>query len=146
MRSIKNRENLAQSKGCTMKLRTLILAAALAVPASQAFAGGSSLSGDQLRHAISNKTVYLKISGFEIPIRYSSDGHMKGTLGTVAASFASGNGAQDYGKWWVKNDQLCQKWTSWMDGDTYCYRLTKSGSTVHWTRNDGRSGTARIGG
>ena len=33
-----------------------------------------------------------------------------------------------------------------MDGKSYCYKLTRDGSTVHWTRNDGHSGTARIGG
>jgi len=35
---------------------------------------------------------------------------------------------------------------SWMDGKTYCYKLTRNGSTVQWVRNDGRSGTARISG
>jgi hypothetical protein len=29
----------------------------------------ASLSGDELRKAVSGKTVYLKISGFELPIR-----------------------------------------------------------------------------
>ena len=33
-----------------------------------------------------------------------------------------------------------------MDGKTYCYRLTRDGLAVRWVRNDGRSGTARIGG
>ena len=37
-------------------------------------------------------------------------------MGAVAASFSRGDGASDTGKWWVDNDQLCQKWTSWMDG------------------------------
>jgi hypothetical protein len=71
---------------------------------------------------------------------------MKGTMGTVAASFSTGNGAADRGKWWVENDQLCQKWNSWMDGQSYCYKLTLNGDKVTWVRNDGRSGTARISG
>jgi hypothetical protein len=129
-----------------MKLRTVLLAACVALPSVPAFAGEISLAGDQLRHAIAGKTVFLNVSGFELPIQYGSDGHMKGSMGTVAASFSRGDGASDHGKWWVKDDQLCQKWNSWMDGRTYCYRLTESGSTVHWTRDDGRSGTARIGG
>ena len=37
-------------------------------------------------------------------------------MSTVAASFSRGDGASDSGKWWVENDQLCQQWTSWMDG------------------------------
>lgn len=109
-------------------------------------AANAALSGDELRQAISGKTVYLRISGFEIPIRYNTGGRMSGTLGAVAASFARGESASDTGKWWVKGDQLCQQWGHWMDGRSYCYRLTKSGSNVRWVRNDGRSGTARIGG
>jgi hypothetical protein len=71
---------------------------------------------------------------------------MKASLGTVAASLSRGDGASDHGKWWVSGNRLCQKWYAWMNGRTYCYRLTRSGSMVHWTRDDGRSGTARIGG
>ena len=86
------------------------------------------------------------MSGFELPIRYLANGRMSGSMGTVAASFSRGDGASDCGKWWVDNDQLCQKWTSWMDGKSYCYKLTRNGDNVTWVRNDGRSGTARIGG
>jgi hypothetical protein len=32
-----------------------------------------------------------------------------------------------------------------MDGKAYCYKLTRQGNTVRWVRNDGRSGTARLG-
>ena len=71
---------------------------------------------DELRAAISGKTVYLNVSGFELPIVYSANGRMKGTMGAVTASFSRGDGSSDRGKWWVENDQLCQKWTSWMDG------------------------------
>jgi hypothetical protein len=104
-----------------------------------------TLSGDTLRHAVSGKTVFLNISGFELPISYAANGRMSGKMGAVAASFARGDGAQDRGKWWVAGDQLCQQWSSWMDGKSYCYRLTREGASVHWVRNDGRSGTARIG-
>jgi hypothetical protein len=41
-------------------------------------------------------------------------------MGTIAAAFFRGDGASDNGKWWIAEDQLCQKWTSWMDGNTYC--------------------------
>lgn len=121
------------------------MAAAIALPGSVSFAEPLSLSGEELRQAISGKTVYLNISGFELPIRYSANGRMMGKLSTVAASFSRGDGSQDRGKWWVSGDQLCQKWTAWMDGKTYCYKLTLDGQTVHWLRDDGRSGTARIG-
>jgi hypothetical protein len=135
-----------KKQGEVMKIGALVLAAGLALPALPATAETITLAGDELRQAISGKTVYLNVSGFELPIVYSANGRMKGTMGTVAASFSTGNGASDRGKWWVENDQLCQKWNSWMDGQTYCYKLTRNGSNVTWVRNDGRSGTARISG
>lgn len=130
-------------------LKTVIATAAAALSLSaplMAAAAETTLSGEALRQAVSGKTVYLKISGFELPIQYSARGTMKGSMSTVAAAFARGDGSSDSGKWWVAGDQLCQKWTSWMDGNTYCYKLSQNGSAVRWVRHDGRSGTARIGG
>jgi hypothetical protein len=130
-----------------MKIRALLLAAGLAVSASAALgAEPTRLLGDELRKAISGKTVYLNVSGFELPIRYASNGRMKGSMGTIAASFSRGDGASDSGKWWVANDRLCQKWTSWMDSKTFCYQLTRQGKSIVWLRSDGRRGTARLGG
>ena len=129
-----------------MNIGACALAAGLALTATAAPAEPTALAGDELRQAISGKTVYLNISGFELPIRYAANGHMTGKMSTVAASFSRGDGAQDHGKWWVAADQLCQQWTSWMDGKSYCYRLTRDGAAVHWVRNDGHSGTARLGG
>jgi hypothetical protein len=128
-----------------MKIGAFIVAAAVALPATAALAGPATLAGDELRQAISGKTVYLNVSGFELPIRYAANGRMSGKMSTIAASFSRGDGASDTGKWWVADDQLCQQWSSWMDGKSYCYKLTRDGATVHWTRNDGHSGTARIG-
>jgi hypothetical protein len=113
---------------------------------AETHAGETALSGDALRNAVSGKTIFLKISGFELPIRYASGGTMKGSMGTVAAAFARGDGSSDTGKWWIADDQLCQKWRTWMEGNTYCYKLSQSGAQVRWVRNDGHSGTARIGG
>jgi len=129
-----------------MRIGTFVLAAALALPVSASVAKPVTLAGDSLRQAISGKTVFLKISGFELPINYSANGRMSGRMSAVAASFARGDGAQDRGKWWVAGDKLCQQWTSWMDGKSYCYRLSREGTTVYWVRSDGRSGTARISG
>lgn len=129
-----------------MRIGAIVVAAALLSPAGAAFAEPTSLAGDELRQAVSGKTVYLNISGFELPIRYAANGRMSGKMSTVAASFSRGDGSQDRGKWWVAGDQLCQKWNSWMNGKQYCYTLTQKGSMVRWVRNDGRSGTARIGG
>jgi len=124
----------------------LALGASLADVAVAAETKSASLAGAELRKAVSGKTVYLNISGFELPIRYSPGGTMTGSLGTVAATLARGDGASDRGKWWISGDQLCQRWTSWMDGKSYCYKLTLKGTSVRWVRHDGRSGTARTGG
>jgi hypothetical protein len=129
-----------------MKIGTFVWAASLALVATASQAEPSQLAGDELRQAISGKTVYLNISGFELPINYAANGRMSGKMSMAAASFSRGDGSQDRGKWWVAGDQLCQQWNSWMNGKAYCYRLTREGSTVRWVRNDGRSGTARIGG
>jgi hypothetical protein len=129
-----------------MKVGAFVFAVSLALSAAVSLAESVALSGDTLRQAISGKTVFLNISGFELPISYAANGRMTGKMGAVAASFARGDGAQDRGKWWVAGDQLCQQWSSWMEGKSYCYRLTRQGATVRWVRNDGRSGTARIGG
>jgi hypothetical protein len=83
-----------------MNIRVSALAAGVALLALPAAAESVSLAGDELRQAISGKTVYLNVSGFDFPIRYAANGRMKGPMGTVAASFARGNGAADSGKWW----------------------------------------------
>ena len=70
-----------------MKFETVLLAAGLVLPASGALAepvtlvrdaktlaGNSSLSADELRRAVAGKTVYLDVSGFELPIRYLDNG------------------------------------------------------------------------
>ena len=128
-----------------MKIGASIIAASFALTATAALAESTALAGDELKKAISGKTVFLNISGFELPISYSANGRMSGKMSTIAASFSRGDGTQDHGKWWVAGDQLCQQWSTCMDGKSYCYKLTRDGATVHWTRNDGRSGTARIG-
>jgi hypothetical protein len=129
-----------------MKIGALVFGVGLTLSAAASSAESVALSGDALRQAISGKTVFLNISGFELPISYAANGRMSGKMGAVAASFSRGDGSQDRGKWWVEGDQLCQQWSSWMEGKSYCYRLTRQGASVRWVRNDGRSGTARIGG
>ncbi len=115
--------------------------AALAeTPATEA----TSLTEDQLRDSIIGTTIYLSISGYELPIHYKANGRMDGSMGTVAAAFSRGDGSRDSGRWWVEANQLCQRWTSWMEGQTYCYKLTRRGNLITWARHDGVSGTARI--
>jgi hypothetical protein len=129
-----------------MKIGALIFAGGIALAGAPAMAEPVSLAGEELRQAVIGKTVYLKVSGFDLPIRYAANGRMSGRIGAVAASFSRGDGTSDTGKWWVDNDQLCQKWSSWLDSKSYCFKLTRDGNSVHWVRDDGLSGTARISG
>jgi hypothetical protein len=128
-----------------MILPVILIAAALSVTAASANAEPAFLAGPDLRNAVTGKTVYLKISGFEMPIRYAAGGRMSGKMSATAAALSRGDGAVDSGRWWIEGNQLCQRWTSWLDGKSYCYKFTINGKSVRWVRNDGRSGTARIG-
>ena len=138
-----------------MKVRSLSLAFSLMLPVGVAFAESSlppdapvveatSLTEDELREAITGKTIYLNVSGFELPILYKTNGRMTGSMGAVAATFSRGDGSRDNGRWWIEANKLCQRWTSWMDGQIYCYEITRQGNVINWLRNDGVSGTARI--
>jgi hypothetical protein len=138
-----------------MKVGSLFLAVSLTLPVSAALAESplpsdvpvveaTSLTEDQLSQAIIGKTIYLNVSGYELPIRYKANGRMTGSMGAVAATFSRGDGSRDNGRWWVESSQLCQRWTSWMDGETHCYKITRQGNLINWFRNDGVSGTARI--
>ena len=138
-----------------MRVRALFLTVALTLPVSAALAEpplprdapvveATSLTEDQLRQAIIGKTIYLNVSGFELPIRYKANGRMTGNMGAVAATFSQGDGSRDSGRWWIDTNQLCQRWTSWMDAQIHCYKITRQGNVINWLRDDGVSGTARI--
>ncbi len=128
-------------------MKRIFLAAALAgiatTPAYTAKSG--DMNGSELRKAVAGKTVYLNTSGIVLPIAYRSNGTMSGRLQAFVASLAGGSPV-DSGRWWISNNQLCQRWSHWLDGKSYCYKLSRQGQSVVWVRNDGRRGTARIGG
>ena len=56
-------------------------------PLSRRLAEPVELAGDELRNAVSGKTVYLNVSGFELPIRYNSNGGMSGKMGCGYSKF-----------------------------------------------------------
>jgi hypothetical protein len=47
-------------------------------------------------------SIYLNVSGFELPIRYKANGRMTGSMGAVAATFSQGDGSRDSGRWWIE--------------------------------------------
>ena len=124
----------------------MIAAALLFATSATAAENGRDLSGQQLRTALSGKTLYIQTPiGAEVPVKYRHNGTMQGRSSTQLAMLAGEDVNADKGRWWIKSTQLCQKWNNWADGRAYCYRFRIKGDSVYWTRNDGKSGSARLG-
>jgi hypothetical protein len=122
-------------------MRAVVLVGAIVIAASP-LAAQESLSGEALRQAVAGKTVHLDTPVGALPLVYGANGSLRGLGGTIAGYFAGPK--EDRGRWWVSSEKLCQRWNTWLDSQTQCYKLSRSGDRVHWVRDDGRSGTARI--
>jgi len=119
-------------------------AAAMIVAAGAAAASGydqREMSGEALRKALTGRTINLNTPLGGLPISFRADGTMWGTAGSLASYVGS---ERDRGRWWITADQLCQRWNTWLGGQSYCFKLRQRGATVHWRRNDGLSGVATI--
>ncbi len=129
-----------------MRKSLMIAAAMLFATAANASANSGDLTGKELRNALSGKTLYIQTPiGAEVPVRYRGNGTMQGRSSAQLAMLAGENVKADQGRWWIKSSQLCQKWNNWSNGRSYCYRFRINGNSVYWTRNDGESGSARLG-
>jgi hypothetical protein len=130
-----------------MRKTVLITAALLMLAGSaHAFEEPTLLTGKNLRNAVSGKTIYIQTPiGAEVPIRYRPNGTMEGTSSTRLAALAGEQVNVDTGRWWVRRAELCQQWSKWSKGRAHCYKLRAAGKKVHWSRNDGETGTARLG-
>jgi hypothetical protein len=112
------------------------------IGAATAIASDSrEMNGEALRKALPGKTIHLNTPLGGLPISFRADGTMWATAGSLASYVGS---ERDRGRWWISGDQLCQRWNTWLGGQSYCFRLRQYGRTVHWTRNDGLSGVATI--
>ncbi|MEJ1159186.1 hypothetical protein [Prosthecomicrobium sp. N25] len=119
--------------------------AALLLPALAAPAAADTLEGREIDQTVRGRRIYLAVPlGGEFPLTYRPDGRVDGSgeavgLGRVMRP-------KDSGRWWVDGRRLCQRWTTWYDGKVFCFTLRKTAPTqLAWTRDDGLSGTARIG-
>ena len=129
------------------KQRIFLIAAVVGFTATAAMAASSgNLNGPAVRKTLVGKTVYLSAKGIVLPIAYRGNGTMSGRLNiSTAGLLAGGVPTKDTGRWWISNDQLCQRWDRWQGGKSYCYKLSRQGQILVWVRDDGRRGTARIG-
>lgn len=121
-----------------------ILAAAILSFGVVAHASAAPMSANDLKTTVIGKRIFLKIPlGGEFPLYYKPDGQVEGK--SPNGLLARLDPKTDTGRWWVKGDSLCQKWSIWYDQKSYCFTLESSGpSTLNWVREDGLSGTARV--
>lgn len=95
-----------------------------------------------IRALVTGRTVLLDTpTGSVVPIAFHPDGTMKGRAGSLAWYLGA---ATDEGKWWVQRGRLCQRWQVWFSRETQCLRFRQAGDVIHWTRDDGKAGTARL--
>ncbi len=98
-----------------------------------------------IRSLIIGKTIYLAAPmGGEFPLNYRPSGEVDGS----GKALGLGKFIQptDKGHWWIQSDKLCQQFTVWYDGSPMCFDLTETGEgKVRWVRDNGETGTARIG-
>ena len=129
-----------------MKLIITPLALLLSLAASSVACADTRqpLKGSALDRAVSGRTIYLATPfGGEFPMNYHSDGRID------AQGEASGLGRfvrpNDTGRWWVAGEKLCQKWSNWYEGRTFCFVLHRvDEARLAWERDDGLSGIARV--
>lgn len=127
------------------RLTALTFVAALGLLAAPAIAWAEAVPGPKIDDLVRGKRIYLAVPlGGEFPLFYRADGRVDGT--GEALGLGRAMRPKDSGRWWVSGDRLCQRWTTWYDGKTLCFTLRKTGAaSLAWTRDDGLSGTARIG-
>ena len=103
------------------------------------------IDGTEIPSTIGNKTVTLITLGFKFPLYYAASGSVSGDGSAVG--LAKYFNPMETGRWWVENDQLCQKFPTWYKGKTFCFTLKSVGENrLNWTRDDGFSGKALISG
>jgi hypothetical protein len=106
---------------------------------------GEKLSGAAIKSLVQGKRIYLAAPfGGELPLFYRADGYVDGS--GEAVGLGKYISPSDSGRWWVKNDKLCQKWKEWYKGRTFCFTVDKlPNGKIFWKRDDGRQGIARVG-
>ncbi len=123
----------------------MILASFLAVCTLSTHANADPVKGNELKQLINGKRIYLAVPlGGEFPLYYKKGGKVDGS--GEATGLGKTMKPNDSGRWWISGAKLCQKWQTWYDGKVFCFTIQKTAdSKIAWVRDDGYSGTARIG-
>ena len=103
--------------------------------------GAEILTGEALRSAVVDKTVFVDTPIGAVPISFKGDGSMSGRSRALAAYAMA---TTDRGRWWIAGNRLCKRWDTWFEKSTHCYAMRREGQTLHWSRSDGHVGTARL--
>ena len=103
------------------------------------------LNNTQIITTLRGKRIYLSIPvGGEFPLNYYVDQVIDGDGQTTGLGFLFKQ--TDSGTWWVEQNKMCQKWSSWYDNKPFCFKLKRiDQNSLYWIRDDGLEGTARIG-
>ncbi len=104
-------------------------AALLALMPVDALAGEKKLTGPEIKAAFSDAKMTTKNRFGTIHTVFKADGTMTGKE-------KMGNW-QEGGKWWVKGDRYCRKWSYFAGGKEACFGVTLDGNKVKWWRADG---------
>jgi hypothetical protein len=125
--------------------RSLWLAVVAAGCVAATPAAATELSGPEIRQLIGGEKVRLSTPfGVALPLHYRDNGVVVGDVSGFSA--ARMLAPREEGRWWISGNSLCQKWPSWYDGRQFCFKITSlGGGKITWLRDDGASGTARIG-
>jgi hypothetical protein len=105
-----------------------------------------NLSAQQIKDLIGGRRIFLDTPfGIELPLHYRQDGSVSGDVARFSA--ARMIAPRETGKWWIEGESLCQVWPTWYKGKQFCFTIeTRGENTIFWRRDDGTTGTARIGG
>lgn len=124
-------------------MRILLIGLATLFAAQTAHA--SAFSAGEIRSNIIGHTIYLATPfGGEFPLNYRPGGQVDGD----GEALGIGRWVQpnDTGRWWIDGNRLCQQFDNWYNGSPMCFTLTRTGErSLDWLRDNGESGTARIG-
>jgi hypothetical protein len=93
-------------------------------------AGEKKLTGAEIKAAFSGAKTSTTNSYGTFILVWKADGTMTGKE-------KSGRVPPDDGKWWVKGNRYCRKWTKWFGGEEECFGVTLDGDQVKFWRADG---------